>query len=129
MTASPQPADIGHDRESRTEIRLFLLAVIRRIDPRFADALTSDDLAFTAVGMDSIHATEVGGAIAEAYNLPVRPTVALEHPTLGSLASHVLSTLEAGRSTRPRVRSTTVVPSITIVPSITDFLLAAAQFQ
>jgi acyl carrier protein len=92
-------------REQLTEqVRHFLHSAIRSIGPELANALTSDDLLFTAIGMDSIQATELSCAIADTYRLNVPATVAFDHPTIDRLTAYVVTAITA---TRVRARAST----------------------
>ena len=88
-------ADNMGDTRLRREVRQCLLEVIASTSPELAQALVSDDLAFTAIGMDSIQATEISCVIAEAHLLNVPSTVAFEHPTLERLTDYVVRALVA----------------------------------
>jgi acyl carrier protein len=85
---------MGH-QQREDQIRWFLLFAIRSIEPALADALRSNDLAFTAIGMDSIQAAELSCAIADTYNVAVPATVAFDHPTIDRLTTYLVSVLAA----------------------------------
>jgi acyl carrier protein len=77
------------------EVRAFLYAAVRSIDPKLANALDSGARACTAIGMDSIQAAELSGAIADAFMVNVSVTVAFDHPTIDRLAAYIVRTLRA----------------------------------
>ena len=75
------------------KVRLFLRDVVGRLIPMVDKDQIGDADLFTALGMDSVQATDLSAIVADAYGLSLPPTLAFDYPTLDQLANHIAATL------------------------------------
>ncbi len=76
----------------------FLLTVIRRQVSTVLghNSALSEDLAFSELGFDSLSAVEFRNALTAATDIRLPATLAVDYPTPGDLARHLLTELSAG---------------------------------
>jgi acyl carrier protein len=80
-------------------VRAFLVDAIASLHPAVDRGTLAQNEPFTALGIDSIQATQLSDLVAEAYGVSVPPTLAFEFPTLDQLATYIVQRLAGQKVT------------------------------